>query len=267
MDQRMSNILTGVLVIGIALLAALGPAYIPHFGKLHKLFDSQLNIFLMAVLVLFITLFNIKIGIAFAFMVLMFAVYMRDDAVRKSIEGFFTDLDTSASYTVGKQEYANPKSASVKILSPIDEMTYAASDTAARQAQGITEGFVAAGAGAAASTLASTQAITQPTENINLNINNPTAMNSAKPIIDHVNGYLNAANKKPACVGSTQYEYLTQKADGDKNINGYDVVGCRYDLESRPQNFTTYGPPLAWCATYDQSQAKRCGTLFYPLNG
>tara|TARA_Y100000768_G_C23658860_1_gene532141 strand:- start:97 stop:666 length:570 start_codon:yes stop_codon:yes gene_type:complete len=62
-----------------------------------------------------------------------------------------------------------------------------------------------------------------------------------------------------------KYDFLTQVKSND--TQGYDVSGCRYDFKNSFQNYTKFGPPLAWCETYDLSKLKKCGTLFYPLNG
>lgn len=53
---------------------------------------------------------------------------------------------------------------------------------------------------------------------------------------------------------------------GPPNRDGYDCVGCRYDMKDSPQNLTKWGQPLARCSTYDASKVKTCGTVFYPLN-
>ena len=62
-----------------------------------------------------------------------------------------------------------------------------------------------------------------------------------------------------------KYDFLTDVQKDD--CTDYDVNGCRYDNSNTLQSFTKYGPPLAWCKTYDVSKLEKCGTLFYPLNG
>lgn len=44
----------------------------------------------------------------------------------------------------------------------------------------------------------------------------------------------------------------------------FDVIGCRYDMAESAQNTATYGPPMAWNATYKDSNIN--GQLFYPLH-
>ena len=74
----------------------------------------------------------------------------------------------------------------------------------------------------------------------------------------------NKVNQKGVPCGNT-HNFLTQVGPNDPA--GFDVVGCRYDMKSSPQNNTVYGPPLAWCNTYDKTKMDKCGSLFYPLHG
>ena len=59
-------------------------------------------------------------------------------------------------------------------------------------------------------------------------------------------------------------DLLTQTFD--KNRDGYDVVGCRYDMKVSPQNLTLNGPPVAQCGNYNSTQMEKVGCAFYPLN-
>ena len=59
-------------------------------------------------------------------------------------------------------------------------------------------------------------------------------------------------------------DLLTQTFD--KNRNGFDVAGCRYDMKASPQNLTLNGPPVAQCANYNTKQMETVGCAFYPLN-
>lgn len=101
-------------------------------------------------------------------------------------------------------------------------------------------------------------------------MNNPNMNNShmVKQIMQNkMNQQLNAKdnnqNMFKACGNGN--DFLTQV--GHKNNEGYDVTGCRYDFKESPQNNSVYGPPLAWCDTYDKSKLQKTGTLWYPLNG
>jgi hypothetical protein len=66
----------------------------------------------------------------------------------------------------------------------------------------------------------------------------------------------------PKCSNTT--DFLTQKAN--INLDGHDVSGCRLDKNQTLQTGSMYGPPLAWCDTYDKSKLQKTGTLWYPLN-
>ena len=280
-SQRVKNILIGLVVLGIALLAVLGPQYLPKFTKLHKVFDSPINMGLVAVLVVLIAIFDVKIGVAFAFLVLMFAVYLMDEKNTQRLENFFADATTVTGVVTktgqgaqGQQEFAAPRLASIRldpITEPIDKLgdlmaglTPQPSVTA--KAPIPKEGFE--DVTTAMVDTSTTQAPGANNQN-KVDATNKTEMNM-QPVADHVQKILAAgSNQKPvSCATPQQYDFLTQQVPNDQNtINRFDVVGARYDLQSRPQNLTVYGPPLSWCATYDQQQASKCGTFFYPLNG
>jgi hypothetical protein len=275
-QQRIKNILIGLVVLGLALLAVLGPQYLPKFTKLHMVFDSPINMGLVAVLVVLIALFDVKLGVAFAFLVLMFAVYLMDEKNTQKIETFFANalakgvpqtplatgmVATTGQGMLGQQEFAAPRVASIR-LNPVAEPVI----TTPIAAPG-TEGFE--------DTTTTTESLnkTNTTNKIETATTNTSLeqqdMNYA-PLANHAQQILTAgANQKaPACATPQQYDFLTQQVPGDmQRINGFDVAGCRYDLASRPQNLTVYGPPLSWCGTYDQQQTAKCGTVFYPLHG
>ena len=48
--------------------------------------------------------------------------------------------------------------------------------------------------------------------------------------------------------------------------HGYDVSGCRFDLNYSSQNESTEGPALSACSTYCPVSVGKTGTVFYPLN-
>jgi hypothetical protein len=267
-SQRVRNILLGLVVLGMALLAVLGPQYLPQFTKLHGVFDSPVNMGLVAVLVVLIALFDVKLGVAFAFVVLMFAVYLMDEKNTQKIETFFSNALASGAATSptgmvantgeGKlQELAAPRTASIR-LTPLAEPVITVPTASAVQQQQ-QEGFANMNA---ATSENKTDAINKTSaENTDMN-NNPVANHAQKILAASAN------QKAPACATPQQYDFLTQQVPNNQNTIGrFDVAGTRYDLASRPQNLTVYGPPLAWCGTYDQLQATKCGTLFYPLNG
>lgn len=288
--QRIKNILVGLVVLGLVILAVLGPQYLPKFTKLHSVFDSPVNMGLIAVLVVLIAIFDIKIGIAFAFMVLMFAVYLMDKKNTQRLENFFADMTTVTGAVtkigkgaLGQQEFAAPRLASIRldpITGTVDNIGELVSSLA-QQVVGDTKSSTMAPSIATPKTLIPKESFqdmptsTNPSANSDtdvqnkLDATNKTEM-SMQPVADHAKKILTAgANQKaPACSTPQQYDFLTQQVPNNQNTIGrFDVAGTRYDLQSRPQNLTVYGPPLAWCSTYDQQQANKCGTFFYPLNG
>ena len=48
--------------------------------------------------------------------------------------------------------------------------------------------------------------------------------------------------------------------------HGYDVSGCRFDLNYSSQNESTEGPALSACSTYCPISVGKTGTVFSPLN-
>ena len=48
--------------------------------------------------------------------------------------------------------------------------------------------------------------------------------------------------------------------------HGYDVSGCRFDLNYSSQNESVEGPALTSCSTYCPISVGKTGTVFYPLN-
>jgi len=69
---------------------------------------------------------------------------------------------------------------------------------------------------------------------------------------------------QPQTTGSNAIQSSTIQQPQD--MNGYDVVGCRYDFKDSQQNMTLYGLPLASCGAYNKEQRAKCGAVFYPLN-
>lgn len=59
--------------------------------------------------------------------------------------------------------------------------------------------------------------------------------------------------------------FLTQQGHTDKA--GYDIAGCRYDMKAEEQNLTKHGPPVSFCAAYNDKSLQHCGTYYYPLHG
>jgi hypothetical protein len=273
-SERVMNILLGVFIITLAMVAAYLPQLTVTSARLQTILDSPLNIALIAVLVFLVTVLNPKVGIVLGFMVVVLAVVLKNQSVTKKIEafcgcgmreGFSGDVDAGL-------VYQDPRTAGASVRPA--EIIY--------REGGVAQGF---------------EDVTVNQVENNLSISNNTNLDNTKPVVNmsynniaplvanaapvnyqtskevlananssHLNAYLQAKMGTPSggCANNT-FEFLTQQ--GPRDAAGWDTVSCRYDSAVRGQNSSQYGPPLAWCATYDQSKLTKCGTLFYPLNG
>lgn len=275
-SERVMNILLGVFIITLAMVTAFIPQLTVTSSRLQTLLDSPLNIALIAALVFLVTVLNPKVGIVLGFMVVVLAVVLKNQSVTKKIEafcgcamkeGFAGDVDAGL-------VYQNPRTARASI-SPV-EIIY--------REGGVAQGFDDVPVREAENNLSVTNNTqidnTKPVAIKNMSYNNiahlvanaaPVNYQTSKEVLanadaNHLNTYLQAKMGSPSggCANNT-FEFLTQQ--GPCDAAGWDTVSCRYDSAVRGQNSSQYGPPLAWCATYDQSKLTKCGTLFYPLNG
>lgn len=275
-SERVMNILLGVFIITLAMVTAYIPQITVTSARLQTLLDSPLNIALIAVLVFLVTVLNPKVGIVLGFMVVVLAVVLKNQSITEKIEafcgcamkeGFSGDVDASL-------VYQNPRTAGASV-SPV-EIIY--------REGGVAQGFADVPVKEAENNLSvtnNTQADnTKPVAIKNMSYNSiaplvanaaPVNYQTSKEVLanadsSHLDAYLKAKMGSPSggCANNT-FEFLTQQ--GPHDAAGWDTVSCRYDSAVRGQNSSQYGPPLAWCATYDQSKLTKCGTLFYPLNG
>lgn len=279
-SERVMNILLGVFIITLAMVTAYIPQLNLTSARLQTLLDNPLNIALIAILVFLVTVLNPKVGIVLGFMVVTLAVVLKNKDVTEKIEAFcgcdnregFTGADVDAGLV-----YQNPRTTGAS-LSAV-EVIY--------REGGVAQGFEDIPAIADKNNLSATNNNTQTnketihtTQKVNMSYNNiaplvanaaPVNYQTSKEVLanadaGHLNAYLQAKMGSPSggCANNT-FEFLTQQ--GPRDAAGWDTVSCRYDAAVRGQNSSQYGPPLAWCATYDQSKLTKCGTLFYPLNG
>ena len=70
----------------------------------------------------------------------------------------------------------------------------------------------------------------------------------------------------PSQAQQTHIENDTYGNTNIQSMDGYDVVGCRYDFKDSQQNMTLFGKPLSSCSAYDKEQSVKRGSVFYPLN-
>lgn len=274
-SERVMNILLGVFIITLAMVTAYIPQLKLTSDRLQTLLDSPVNIALIAILVFLVTVLNPKVGIVLGFMVVTLAVVLKNKEVTQKIEAFcgcanraegFTGADVDAGLV-----YQDPRTAGASV-SPVD-IIYREGGVA----QGFEDVEVSGKNNLAISNNTNTE---QLTKSVNMSYNNiaplvanaaPVNYQTSKEVLanadsNHLNTYLQAKMGSPSggCANNT-FEFLTQQ--GPRDAAGWDTVSCRYDSTVSGQNSSQYGPPLAWCATYDQSKLTKCGTLFYPLNG
>ena len=72
--------------------------------------------------------------------------------------------------------------------------------------------------------------------------------------------------KKNYLVKTGQVEAFQNPEPQAHDSTNYDVVGCRFDLQSGPETESVNGPPLASCEAYKAVNVENTGTVFYPLN-
>ncbi len=193
----MHDIMVGTFVLIAILLAMTTNYWLPHVSHMNYLFKDNITLGLIATVVVLLTLYDCKLGVAFAFVVAVVAVNMQG-------EGF--------------EAFANMKQNPMTTRAPVRAP--------------MTEGF-----------------------------QNMAPEQGAGVIADKIEKQMQLPST-PKC-SSNQQDFNTYSAG--KDYHGFDVAGCRYDLENKTQNGTMYGPPLSWCATY--TNAGKLPVPFYPLNG
>lgn len=194
----MHDIMVGTCVLIAILLAMTTNYWLPHVNHMSYLFRDNITLGLIAVVVVLLTLYDCKLGVAFAFVVAVVTVNMMQ-------EGF------EAFVNLKVPETARPRPETVRSTE-------------------YKEGF---------QTMAPEQGANIISEKIEKQMGLPKSCS-----VD-------------------QKDFNTYSAG--KDYHGFDVTGCRYDLENRTQNSIVYGPPLSWCATYGSDS--KLPVPFYPLNG
>lgn len=189
----MHDMMIGALVLIAVLLAMTTNYWLPQVSHMSYLFKDNVTLGLIATVVVLLTLYDCKLGVAFAFVVAVVAVNLQQ-------EGFESFADMN-----------RPATTHAKITHK--------------------DGF---------QNMAPEQGAAVITDKIEKQMQLPAT---------------------PKCNANTQ-DFNTYSAG--KDYHGYDVAGCRYDLENKTQNGTMYGPPLSWCATYGNNGLP---VPFYPLNG
>jgi hypothetical protein len=212
MFKRMHDIMVGTLVLIAILLAITSNYWLPHVNHMTYLFKDNVTIGLIAAVVVLLTLYDCKLGIAFAFVVAVVAVNLEQ-------EGFeaFADIKRHMPTTTRPMPTTTRPMATKPIKAP---------KTRIEQFQ------------------------------------NMAPEQGANVIGDKIEKQMRIPSESAKCVVN-QSDFNTYSSG--KDYHGFDVAGCRYDLENKTQNSTVYGPPLSWCATYGKGNT--LPVPFYPLNG
>lgn len=194
----MHDIMVGTLVLIAILLALTTNYWLPHVSHMSYLFKDNVTLGLIATVVVLLTLYDCKLGVAFAFVVAVVAVNLQQ-------EGFeaFADMKSESHTQLNKAEHAMLENK---------------------------EGF-----------------------------QNMAPEQGANVIGDKIEKQMRIPAAK---CNVNQRDFNTYSVG--KDYHGFDVAGCRYDLENKTQNSTVYGPPLSWCATY--GSGSKLPVPFYPLN-
>ena len=193
---------------------------------LRKLFTDTINYYLLIMLVILVILIDMPSGLILLFLVLYLSVYVN----RSNRKSSFTDIASNTNY-INTKDTKYPK----YNLTTSNSQTRSESEFLYNN--------------------------TKPFPNNNLQQFQPI---QEKSLETHPSQPSQVSQSPLVLQASQEPDFITRV---DKpNRDGYDITGCRYDFKNSPQNLTINGPPLAQCATYSGTQAKLCGTVFYPLN-
>jgi len=92
LSQKMKTQLCMLAIVLMAVAAALVPMYADRITLLPKIFNNTGNMVLLAVAVLCVTLVDIRMGVAMAFLVLMLAVYIRTRRAQELFKNYSEEL-------------------------------------------------------------------------------------------------------------------------------------------------------------------------------
>ena len=223
----MHDIMVGTIVLIAILLAMTTNYWLPHVIHMNYLFKDNITLGLIATVVVLLTLYDCKLGVAFAFVVAVVAVNLQH-------EGFeaFADMTRPMKTKALATRRAPTKTKAL----------------ATRRAPTKTRAHV-------------TRRVPTTTRATTEGFQNMAPEQGESVIGDKIEKQMQLPST-PKC-NATQQDFNTYSAG--KDYHGYDVAGCRYDLENKTQNGTMYGPPLSWCATYGKGNTLH--VPFYPLNG
>jgi len=189
--------------------------------KLRNLFNNQVNLCLIALVVIFTMLLNVPVGAMLLFVTLYAHLYYRtkhtmvmreafqNNHLHKQVLDLVADEDPAFNHGTNANSHIEPDQNKVEIARAVNDLP-----------------------------------------------KNPELTKSVSKSVER-------AMKGPKKCDQAN-DLLTQTFD--KNRNGFDVAGCRYDMKASPQNLTMNGPPVAQCGNYNKDKMNMIGTAFYPLN-
>ena len=245
-NNQLKSIGLGIIIISLVALIVFTPKIMENLSCVKELMNDTTNIILLCTLTLCITLIDPLMGLMFALCIGVLAVYLKqvDTNTLKEVETFMV-------------EQQNPRTLSQSLSKSAiktNEMRYVENMMNYGRKYNMSNRI----------NKDNFKSVKQ--EDTNTMSNNKVNQNAVNIMLqkkeEDKTNYL--VNQKGVPCGNT-HNFLTQVGPNDPA--GFDVVGCRYDMKSSPQNNTVYGPPLAWCNTYDKTKMDKCGSLFYPLHG
>ena len=245
-NNQLKSIGLGIIIISLVALIVFTPKIMENLSCVKELMNDTTNIILLCTLTLCITLIDPLMGLMFALCIGILAVYLKqvDTNTLKEVETFIVEHQNprTLSQSLSKSEIKNNEMRYVENM-----MNYGRKYNISNRIN--KDNF---------ESIKKEDSNTMSSNKVNQNAVN----NMLQKKEEDKTNYL--VNQKGVPCGNT-HNFLTQVGPNDPV--GFDVVGCRYDMKSSPQNNTVYGPPLAWCDTYDKTKMDKCGSLFYPLHG
>jgi len=249
-NNQLKSIGLGIIIICLVALIVSTPKIMENMSCLKELMNDTSNIILLCTLTLCITVLDPAIGLIFALCIGVLAVYLKQVETKtlKKVESFMMEKQNPRTLS---QSLPKEKVKANEMRYVENMMNYGRKYNMSNRIN--KENFESV----------EEEIVEEETNNMSDNKVNQNSVNNMlqKKEEDKTN-YL--VNSKGVPCGNT-HNFLTQVGPNDPA--GFDVVGCRYDMKSSPQNNTVYGPPLAWCNTYDKTKMGKCGSLFYPLHG
>ena len=100
----------------------------------------------------------------------------------------------------------------------------------------------------------------------NVVANNVVANNSVANNVVANNSVANNVVANNVVANNSVANNVSENNSVVQDKHGYDVSGCRFDLNYSSQNESTEGPALSACSTYCPISVGKTGTVFYPLN-